>query len=118
MNYVELLNRLRAALPERDELTSHSPRNVGGMDLDDFLADSSIPAALLRSKALDCSFILARDRSALAALTQADEGVPVLYFDEIQKLDGCGLEELACILELKRTFGPTVQLEMREVLAQ
>ena len=78
--------------------------------LDRFLSDASIPAAIFYSKALDRRFIFARDEAALEALTEADEGLPVFYFGEAEKLARLGLEGLRVALDLRQEFGPTVAL--------
>ena len=84
-------------------------------DLDRFLEDDSISAALFYSKALDRQFLIVRDEAALAALLEADAKLPVLYFEEAKKLARLGLEGLRVMLDFRAEFGPLVALERAEV---
>ena len=79
--------------------------------LDRFLSDSSIPAGIFYSRALDRRFVFARNEAALEALTEADEGLPVLFFNEAEKLSRLGLEGLRVALDLREAFGPAVVLQ-------
>ena len=79
--------------------------------LDRFLSDASIPVGIFHSRALDRRFIFARDEAALEALTEADEGLPVLFFGEAEKLSRLGLEGFRAVLDVRAEFGPSVALE-------
>ena len=84
-----------------------------GRALDRFLGDASIPLAVFRSRALGRDFAIARDSAALAALTEADQGLPVLTFADCDLLAGLAPSELGAVLDAKRLLGPEVTL--REV---
>ena len=75
-----------------------------------FLADSTLPAAVFHSHALDRDFILARDEAALEALIEADHALPVLFFAEAEKLRRLGLTGLGALLDFRAEFGPGVRL--------
>jgi hypothetical protein len=80
--------------------------------LDRFLADSSIPLAVFRSRTLGRDFVLARDAAALAALTERDRGLPVLTFADCDKLAGVSLSALRMVLDVRAEFGPSASLEV------
>ena len=62
------------------------------------------------SKALDMDFIVARDEAALAALTDADCRLPVIFFAEAPELAKLPLQGLRALLDLRQVFGPSAQL--------
>ena len=102
----ELRERLRVSKNEiLSELHSQAGQLLGG-----FLEDESIPAAVFRSRALGRDFVLARDEAALEALTDADQRLPVLYFEEAAQLRQMGLEGIRALLDFRATFGPEVEL--------
>ena len=78
--------------------------------LERFLGDSTLPAAVFHSRALDMDFILARDEAALAALTEADQALPVIYFAECSELAKLPLRGLRAVLDLRQVFGPSAKL--------
>ena len=53
---------------------------------------------------------MTRDEAALAALTEADRRLPVLYFGEAAKLRRMGLEGIRALLDFRTEFGPEVEL--------
>jgi len=105
----------RGALCERD-LTALASTKTEVLELlrdravTRFLTDASIPLAVFRSRALGRDFVLARDPSALAALTDADRGLPVLTFGDCEHLAGLSPAELGAVLDAKRLLGPEVTL--------
>ena len=107
----EVLSALRdsSSAHSRAAIAEHSPTEDGDL-LERFLAEDSLPAAVFHSRALDRKFIFARDAAALDALTEADEGLPVLFFGEATKLARLGLEGLRAVLDLRQEFGPSVVL--------
>ena len=72
-------------------------------------------AAIVHSKALSRDFILARDESALEALTEADQALPVLFFGDCAELAKLGLDGLAAVLNVREVFGPSATLRSPEV---
>ena len=102
---------LRAMQADRSsEGTEEHPLSSDEGLLEGFLADSALPAAIFRSRALDRSFVLARDSEALEALTEADQGLPVLFFGECEEARKLGLEGLGVLLDFRAEFGPSVRL--------
>ncbi len=114
----EILGELRERKPELLELLRPPAGRTlrAGVDGDPgellarFLEDSSLPLAVFHSRALGRDFVLARDAEALAALTEAERGLPVLYFADCQKAAALGLEGLRTLLDTRAVFGPEVAL--------
>ena len=81
-------------------------------ELDRFLDDESLPAAIFHSNALDRDFVLARDPDALvrAELSDHERSLPVIYFDDCPRLSKLGKEGMRCVLDIRSEFGPSVKL--------
>jgi hypothetical protein len=77
--------------------------------LDRFLADTSISLAVFHSRRLGCGFVLARGPAALERLADRQK-LPVLYFEDCEKLAGQALGAIRASLELRAEFGPSVEL--------
>ena len=108
----ELIRGLRRLPQDDGPTTDLSPPVLNSEPdlLEKFLSDDSIPAAVFRSHPLDRNFIFARDQAALAALTEADLALPVLFFGEAEQLAKLGLESLRAVLDFRQEFGPSVAL--------
>ena len=88
----------------------NSERTADSLLLDRFLGDSTLPAAVFHSHALDRDFIVARDEDALEALTEVDQALPVIYFVECSELAKLPRKGLRAVLDLRQVFGPSAQL--------
>ena len=105
----------RAVLHERrpeilDLLERERGADVHGR-LDRFLSDASLPAAVFHSRALNRGFLLVRDRDNLAVLTEGDQGLPIIFFSEAEKVLEMGLDGVRVLLDFRQTFGPSVELK-------
>jgi len=87
-------------------LRGRTPR----VDFDAFLADASIPLAVMHSRALGREFILARDAHALETLSESDRRLPVLTFADCEKLAVLGPADLAAVLNVREALGPSAEL--------
>ncbi len=118
MSYLELAKRVLARTggnsaylaDHADAALSRGSQGDAGDPLGFFLADTTIPAAVFHSHALDRDFIMVRNEVALEALTEADHGIPVLFFAEAEMLGRLELEGLRALLNLRAAFGPSVAL--------
>ncbi len=59
---------------------------------------------------------MTRDEAALEALTDADQGLPVLYFAEAAQLRQMGLKGIRALLDFRQKFGLEVELRSVRVL--
>ena len=76
--------------------------------LEGLLEDSTIPAAVFHSRALDRDFVFARDEES--AESYADRQLPVLYFSEASRMGALGLDGIRALLDFRAEFGPQVRL--------
>lgn len=113
---LEVLREIRAhepvqSSPATSDLASPSIGQRQSADLfDDFLRDDPIPLAISPNRALARTIALCSDEAALAALTDAECHLPVLFFRDLTKAQDLGIEGLRVLLDTRQAFGPCVQL--------